>query len=98
MYSNRLRLYLNQIVRLERQVGPDAYGNMQYATPAEVRARKEGHTRLVRNVSGETVTSTTTVFLQSEISPMDMIDGRIVVDAMEMVDRVGNVIGWEAYL
>ena len=37
-------------------------------------------------------------FSLAEIAPMDKIDGRLVIDAMSMVDRDGSVIGWEVYL
>ena len=49
-------------------------------------------------MNGDTVASNTTVFSLAEIAPMDKIDGRLVIDAMSMVDRDGNVIGWEVYL
>ena len=98
MYSDRLALYLGQTAQLQKQTGPDAYGNMQYGEPQEIPVRREGRTRLVRNTNGETVASNTTVFALAEIAPMDKIDGRLVIDAMSMVDRDGNVIGWEVYL
>lgn len=98
MYSDRLALYLGQTVQLQKQTGPDAYGNMQYGAPQEILVRREGRTRLVRDMNGETVASNTTVFALAEIAPMDKIDGRLVIDAMSMVDRDGNVIGWEVYL
>lgn len=98
MYSDRLALYLKQTAQLQKQTGPDAYGNMQYGEPQEIPVRREGRTRLVRNTNGETVASNTTVFSLAEIAPMDKIDGRLVIDVMSMVDRDGNVIGWEVYL
>ena len=48
-------------------------------------------------MNGETVASNTTVFSLAEIAPMDKIEGRLVIDAMSIVDRDGNVIGWEVY-
>ena len=98
MYSDRLALYLSQTAQLQKQTGPDAYGNMQYGAPQKIQVRREGRTRLVRDMNGETVASNTTVFSLAEIAPMDKIDGRLVIDAMSMVDRDGNVIGWEVYL
>ena len=98
MYSDRLALYLGQTVQLQKQTGPDAYVNMQYGAPQEIPVRREGRTRLVRDMNGETVASNTTVSALAEIAPMDKIDGRLVIDAMSMVDRDGNVIGWEVYL
>lgn len=98
MYSDRLALYLGQTAQLQKQTGPDSYGNMQYGAPQEIPVRMEGRVRLVRDVRGETVASNTTVFSISEIATMDKIDGRIVIDAMSIVDRDGDVIGWEAYL
>ena len=53
---------------------------------------------MVRDMNGETVASNTTVFSLAEIAPLDKIDGRLVIDAMSMVDRDGSVIGWEVYL
>ena len=87
MYSDRLALYLGQTAQLQKQTGPDAYGNMQYGEPQEIPVRREGRTRLVRDMNGETVASNTTVFSLAEIAPMDKIDGRLVIDAMSMVDR-----------
>lgn len=98
MYSDRLALYLSQTAQLQKQTGADAYGNMQYGAPQEIQVRREGRTRLVRDMNGETVASNTTVFSLAEIAPMDKIDGRLVIGAMSMVDRDGNVIGWEVYL
>ncbi len=97
-YSDRLALYLNQTVQLQRQAEPDGYGNMQYSNPQVIKARKEGRTQMVRDTNGETVVSSTTLFTLERVSPMDKIDGVIVINSMSMVDRYGNIVGWEAYL
>lgn len=97
-YYDRLALYLNQTAMLERQTEPDGYGNMQYSAPQEIKVRKEGKTQMVRSASGETVSSSTTVFSLVQINPMDKIDGAIVINNMNMIDRAGNVVGWESYL
>ena len=97
-YSKRLARYCNQTAKLERQTQPDGYGNMQYASPIEIQVRREGKSRLVRDTNGETVTSDTTIFSLVEISPLDKVDGKEVIDAMMMVDHPGKIIGWEAYL
>ena len=98
MYSERLALYLNQTVRYQAQTEPDSYGNMQYSQPQEIKVRKEGKTRLIRDTNGETVASSTTIFSVAQINPLDMIDGVVVINSMSMVDGGGNIIGWEAYL
>ena len=98
MYSDRLALYLNQISQYQEQTEPDDYGNMQYSDPQEIKVRKEGKMRLVRDANGETVTSSTTLFSVVQINPMDMVDGVVVINSMSMVDRDGNIIGWESYL
>ena len=53
---------------------------------------------MVRDTNGETVVSSTTLFTLERVSPMDKIDGVIVINSMSMVDRYGNIVGWEAYL
>lgn len=98
MYSERLALYLNQTAQYQAQTEPDSYGNMQYAQPQEIKVRKEGKTRLIRDTNGETVASSTTIFSAAQINPLDMVDGVIVINSMSMVDGKGNIIGWEAYL
>lgn len=98
MYSKRLALYLNQIAQYQAQTVPDNYGNMQYTSPQTIKVRKEGKARLVRDTNGETIVSSTTVFSITQINPMDMIDGTIVINSMSMVDKSGNIIGWESYL
>lgn len=97
-YANRFKLYLNQTINLETQKAPDKYGNAAYSEPQQIPARKEGHTRLVRSANGETVTSTTTVWTLAQVLPLDKIDGEIVINTMQMVDKAGNIIGWEIYL
>ena len=97
-YYDRLALYLNQTAMLEQQTEPDGYGNMQYNAPQEIKVRKEGKTQMVRDTDGETVSSSTTVFSLARINPMDKIDGAIVINSMNMIDRAGNVVGWESYL
>lgn len=98
MYSDRLAVYLNQTAQYQSQTEPDSYGNMQYAEPQTIKVRKEGKTRLVRDTAGETVASSTTLFSVDQINPMDMIDGVIVINSQSMVDRAGNIVGWEVYL
>ena len=98
MYSERLALYLNQTARYQAQTEPDGYGNMQYSQPQEIKVRKEGKTRLIRDTNGETVASSTTIFSVVQINPLDMVDDVIVINSMSMVDGDGNIIGWEAYL
>lgn len=97
-YSDRMALYLNQTAQLQRQTEADGYGNMQYSAPQTIKARKEGRTQMVRDTNGETVASSTTLFTLERVSPMDKIDGVIVINSMSMVDRYGNIVGWEAYL
>ena len=97
-YSDRLRLYANQTAQLQKQIEPDGYGNMQYEEPQTIKVRKESQMRLVRDTNGETVVSNTTVFTLVKIDPFDKIDGEIVVNSANMVDKAGNIAGWEAYL
>ena len=98
LYSKRLDRYCNQLVLLEKRDEPDRYGNETYGNPVPIKARKQGGSRLIRNTAGETVACSVTVFSASEIHPMDKVDGAIVVNSAEWVDKDGNVAGWEAYL
>ena len=97
-YRERLRRFCNQPVSLERQAEPDGFGNMTYNDPVIIKVRKQGGTKLVRDVSGETVACSVTVFATDEIRPMDKVDGAVVISSGEWVDGAGTVIGWEAYL
>lgn len=97
-YANRLKLYLCQTVSYEEQNGPNIYGNVGYLDPIELKARIENTHKMVRDSKGETVTSDTTVFLVHPVKPLDKINGKEIISVADMVDRKGNVCGWEAYL
>lgn len=93
-----LQKYLNQTASLEAKSGVDRYGNQSYTKAVLIPVRSEGKIRLVRNIHGEQVVSNTTVFSTTQILPLDKIDGNEVINVSEMVNREGEVIGWECYL
>lgn len=96
--TDNLKKYLNQKASLEAKSGVDRYGNQAYAEPVAIAVRREGNIKMVRNVNGEQITSMTTVFTATQINPLDKIDGHEVINVSEMVNREGEVIGWECYL
>lgn len=97
-YAKRLARVLNQTAQLEVCTGVDDYGRRTFNAPENIKARVEGSNKLVRNTTGDTVSSTTTVFSLVEIKPGDKVNGYTVINSMQMVDGAGNVIGWESML
>ena len=97
MFSDRLALYLNQSVTWSKKTGQDAYNEPVYADTT-VAARKERKIRMVRNATNENVVSNTTVFTQALITAEDQVDGENVIDVMDMVDKDGNIIGYEVLI
>lgn len=93
-----LRRYLNQTASFEAKSGIDRYGHQTYNSAVTIPVRREGKIKLVRNLNGEEVASTTTIFSTTQIQPLDKIDGNEVINVLEMVNREGAVIGWECYI
>lgn len=98
MYAERIKNYLNQDAALECAGEADAYGQTAYGAPKPIKVRKEQKHKMVRDSQGNTVVSDTTVFCAVEVKPQDKIDGAYIIGVSDMVDRFGNVCGWEAYL
>ena len=98
VYATRLRRYLNQTAQLERAGEPDRYGNASYSPPEPIQVRKENRARQVISTTGETVTSRATIYLATEVKPGDKIDGCLVLNTGDMVDKGGNIVGYEAYM
>ena len=96
--TENLKKYLNQKATFEAKSGVDRYGNQSYANPVAISVRREGKIRMVRNIRGEEVTSTSTIFTATQVLPLDKLDGNEVINVSEMVNREGMVIGWECYL
>lgn len=94
----KLNKYLNQTAELEVKNGVDRYGHQSYAEPVTIPVRIEGNVKLVRDMNGEEVTSTTTIFSTIQILPLDKVNGVEVINSMQMVNRQGQVIGWECFL
>lgn len=76
--------------------GPDAYGQRSYAAPVARKARIDYSTRLVRDLLGEEVVSTTQVYIATEAA-MGVLDRFTLPDGSMppplRVDRLADVNG-----
>lgn len=90
--------YLNQTVQHYVKTGTNSAAQPTYANPVSIAARKENRIRYVRSTTGQQVVSNTTVFTTVAVALEDKIDGLKVIDVLNMVDRSGNVVGYEVLL
>ncbi len=92
-----LSSYLNQVANHEKKVGQDAHGQATYETKS-IPCRKVRKHKLVRDAYGEDVVSETTVLTEAEVVIGDRIDGRPVIAIADMVNRRGEILGYEVML
>lgn len=96
-YSASLSELLNQTVTLSTFASRNVAGEETY-TDSQVSARKEGRRRLVTTADGERLVSPTTVIVQIAVTIEDQIDGRRVLEVLDMVEGDGEIIGYEVLL
>lgn len=97
-YIDRVNLYLNDDLYLEKQIGMDEYGKLSYEASVSIKGRKVGNTRKTINKEGEIISTNTYVLTTEDVSVGDKIDGEEVVDIKEVKDRWGNKVAVELYL
>lgn len=104
--------YCNQTVIWKHITGSNEYSESVYADPLTIKCRKEQKIRLVRNKTGEQVTSDTRLYIPYplrdaegwkliagySIEVDDLLDGRVVISILEQTDLDGKVEGYEVML
>ena len=102
--SARLHRYLNQRAAWGRQSGVNHYGEPQRETTM-IDSRIEKRIRLTQDQAGRDVTSTMTVYIAPQEGVAgcgDLIGGTIngmpILQAAEMTDANGKIIGYEVML
>jgi len=93
-HSALFSTHLNQTVVWSAYSSRDAYNKKTY-TETTIAARSEGKRRMVTTLEGEKIVSQTTIYTASAIGDEDLIDGRRVLQVLDMVDGQGNIIGYE---
>ncbi len=96
-YSSALGETLNQTVELSAFQSRDEYNKKTYST-SQITARAEGRRRQVTTEEGERLISNMTVITQTAVTVEDKIDGRRILEVLNMVDLDGNIIGYEVLL
>lgn len=97
-YALDFKELLNQIVTWSELASVDDRNDPTFNADVPIAARSEGRRRIVTNVEGDRVVSSTTVFTSQQIGTDDKLDGRRVLQTMDMVDGEGNVMGYESLL
>jgi hypothetical protein len=99
MYSRLLKKYLNQTVQLKKFSGNrDSYAQPIYNDATTENARVEDVFRLVKNAEGKEIVSKTTVFIEEEVNTEDLINDQEIISVMSMINKYGQVVGYEVYL
>ena len=78
-----------------RRAGADSYGDSIFSDAAEIPCRREDTVRLVLDKHGREVTSTARYFVRDNVSPGDMLDGRVVLSVTALTGMFGNAEGFE---
>lgn len=96
----RISKYLNKTVIVEHKKGDetDDYGQYEYLPEQEVPAAIQVQRKLVQNSMGSYVQVGTSVFLDTEISEGDKINGRTVEAILVITNALGDAEGYEAML
>lgn len=98
MISAAFQSHLKQTVSFEQFASVDDRNNITFAAAVSIIARSEGKRRMVTNLEGDRIVSSTTIFTIQVITTKDLIDGRRVLQVLDMVDGEGNLIGYESLL
>ena len=97
-YALDFKALLNQVVVWSELASVDDRNDPTFNANVAIAARSEGKRRMVTNVEGDRIISTTTVFTTQQIGIDDKLDGRRVLQTVDMVDGEGNIIGYESLL
>ena len=85
--------YTNQEVSWQAHSSQDTYGDMQYASPRTIKARKQPKQEIVKTPEGKEMLSKSYFYVDPkvepaalEISSMDTLDGELIVARYVMCD------------
>ncbi len=97
-YLLDFKALLNQVVVWAEYVSADDRNDPVYNADVPIAARSEGARKLVTNAEGDRIISSTRIFTTQQLSTDDLIDGRRVLQVVDMTDGEGNIIGYESLL
>lgn len=91
--------YFTDTAQLKRSLGIGASGKPSgFAEAVSMLCRKQDHIRIVRDRSGQQVTSSTEVWTRTEIGYDDLVDDRPVLAISEGKGLTGERDYWKLYL
>lgn len=103
---SRMTKFLKQSCQLEKYVVDNgqpklnAFGELQYQLPIQLKCRNEMSHKDVQTANGSIVRSTAVYYLDESVPIMAdyRIDGRVVVSVISYVNALGKVEGYEVYV
>lgn len=103
---SRMTKFLKQKCSLEKyavengQPRHNAFGELQYQPPVQLKCRHEMSTKEVQTANGSTLRATSVYYVdESEPILVDYrIDGHVVLSVISYVNALGNVEGYEVYV
>ena len=92
-----IEMYANQSLTLKVPGTPNEYNEPTY-TSSTIKGRKESNFKLVRDVHGDEVVSSSFVVTESAVEVGNLIDDKVVIASNPMPDLDGNIQFYEVYL
>lgn len=93
-----IETYFTDTATLKCSLGNGPSGKPVYADPVEIACRKQQHIRIVRDRSGQEVTSTTEIWVRTDVGYDDLVDERPILAIAEGKTLTGERDYWKLYL
>ena len=93
-----IETYFTDTVKLRRSLGLGPSAKPVYEDPVSAWCRKQDHIKIVRDRTGQEVTSSTEVWIRHEVGYDDLVDDRPILAIAEGKTLTGERDYWKLFL